>query len=141
VRALADLLAAQLQLEDEDRDKVRWAALLHDIGKLRVPGEILRKPGKPTAEEWKLLKTHPAEGLDLIRGPIADWLGDWARAIGEHHEQFNGSGYPNGLSGTDISCAGRLVAVADVFERVEPGIRSAGRTCRSGARCGSRACL
>ena len=116
VRALSDLLAAQLQLDAEDREKVRWAALLHDIGKLRVPGEILRKPGKPTAEEWTLLKTHPAEGLDLIRGPIADWLGDWASAIGEHHEQFNGSGYPNGLSGTDISYAGRLVAVADVFD-------------------------
>ena len=116
VRALSDLLAAQLQLGAEDREKVRWAALLHDIGKLRVPGEILRKPGKPTAEEWALLKTHPAEGLDLIRGPIADWLGDWASAIGEHHEQFDGSGYPNGLSGTDISYAGRLVAVADVFD-------------------------
>jgi putative nucleotidyltransferase with HDIG domain len=116
VRALSDLLAAQLQLCAEDREKVRWAALLHDIGKLRVPGEILRKPGKPTADEWALLKTHPAEGLDLIRGPIADWLGEWASAIGEHHEQFNGSGYPNGLSGTDISYAGRLVAVADVFD-------------------------
>jgi putative nucleotidyltransferase with HDIG domain len=116
VRALSDLLAAQLQLGSEDREKVRWAALLHDIGKLRVPGEILRKPGKPTAEEWTLLKTHPAEGLDLIRGPIADWLGEWTRAIGEHHEQFDGSGYPSGLSGTDISYAGRLVAVADVFD-------------------------
>jgi putative nucleotidyltransferase with HDIG domain len=116
VRALSDLLAAQLQLDPEDREKVRWAALLHDIGKLRVPGEILRKAGKPTADEWTLLKTHPAEGLDLIRGPIADWLGEWTSAIGEHHEQFNGSGYPNGLSGTDISYAGRLVAVADVFD-------------------------
>ncbi len=116
VRALSDLLAAQLQLGSEDREKVRWAALLHDIGKLRVPGEILRKPGKPTAEEWTLLKSHPAEGLDLIQGPIADWLGEWTRAIGEHHEQFDGSGYPSGLSGTDISYAGRLVAVADVFD-------------------------
>jgi putative nucleotidyltransferase with HDIG domain len=116
VRALSDLLAAQLQLASEDREKVRWAALLHDIGKLRVPGEILRKPGQPTADEWTILKTHPAEGLDLIRGPIADWLGEWAAAIGEHHEQFDGSGYPNGLAGTDISYAGRLVAVADVFD-------------------------
>ena len=116
VRALSDLLAAELQLGSEDREKVRWAALLHDIGKLRVPGEILRKPGKPTAEEWALLKTHPAEGLDLIQGPIADWLGEWTRAIGEHHEQFDGSGYPSRLSGTDISYAGRLVAVADVFD-------------------------
>jgi putative nucleotidyltransferase with HDIG domain len=116
VRALSDLLAEQLQLDADDREKVRWAALLHDIGKLRVPGEILRKPGKPTVDEWEVLKTHPAEGLVLIRGPIADWLGDWSRAIGDHHEQFNGSGYPAGLSGTDISFSGRLVAVADVFD-------------------------
>ncbi|MEY2583147.1 MAG: hypothetical protein QOE09_2996 [Ilumatobacteraceae bacterium] len=116
VRAVADLLAEQLQLSTEDRDKVRWAALLHDIGKLRVPGEILRKPSKPTADEWKVLKTHPAEGLALVQGPIADWLGDWARAIGEHHEQFDGTGYPSGLSGTEISFSGRLVAVADVFD-------------------------
>ena len=116
VRALSDLMAEQLQIDEEDREKIRWVALLHDIGKLRVPGEILRKPGKPTAEEWKILKTHPAEGVALIQGPIADWLGDWTRAIGEHHEQFDGSGYPAGLSGTDISLAGRLVAVADVFD-------------------------
>jgi putative nucleotidyltransferase with HDIG domain len=116
VRALSDLMAKQLQLDEEDREKIRWAALLHDIGKLRVPGEILRKPSKPTAEEWQILKTHPAEGVALIQGPIADWLGDWARAIGEHHEQFDGSGYPAGFSGTDISLAGRLVAVADVFD-------------------------
>ncbi len=116
VRALAELLATQVGLDSEDREKLRWAALLHDIGKLRVPGEILRKPGKPTQEEWLLLKTHPAEGLALVRGPIADWLGEWIMAIGEHHEQFDGSGYPMGLSGSAITYAGRLVAVVDVFD-------------------------
>lgn len=116
VRAIAELLAKQLQVDAEDRERLRWAALLHDVGKLRVPGEILRKNGRPTEDEWRVLRTHPAEGLDLVRGPIADWLGEWVTAIGEHHEQYDGSGYPRGLAGTDIAFAGRLVAIADVFD-------------------------
>ena len=75
VRALSDLLAQQLDLDGADREQLHWAALLHDIGKLAVPAEILNKAGKPTAEEWAILKTHPAEGLELVEGPIADWLG------------------------------------------------------------------
>lgn len=116
VRALSELLAEQLGLARDEREKVRWAALLHDVGKLKVPRDILRKPGKPTGEEWEILKTHPAEGLELVRGPVADWLGEWTGAIGEHHEQFDGSGYPSGLAGHDISFAARLVSVADVFD-------------------------
>ena len=67
------------------------------------PARSCASRASPRRRNGTLLKTHPAEGLELIRGPIADWLGDWSRAIGEHHEQFDGSGYPCGLSGTDIS--------------------------------------
>ena len=100
VRAFSDLLAAQLGLDDDARDRLHWAALLHDIGKLAVPTEILNKKGKPTEEEWILLKRHPEEGVKLVEGPIAEWLGEWAHAIGEHHEKFDGTGYPSGSEGS-----------------------------------------
>ena len=92
-----------------------WAALFHDIGKLQVPRPILRKPGKPTNKEWDTLKRHPVDGGEIIK-PLAPWLGQWADAVQQHHERFDGQGYPNGLAGTDISLGGRILAVADAYE-------------------------
>jgi len=115
VRAFVDLLAAELRLGPADRERLRWAALFHDIGKLKVPGPLLRKPAKPTREEWETLRRHPVEGARLI-APMARWLGQWANAVAEHHERFDGTGYPNGLAGADISLGGRILAVADAYE-------------------------
>ncbi|MEM7140721.1 MAG: HD-GYP domain-containing protein [Actinomycetota bacterium] len=114
-RAYADMVGTELGLSDDERSKLQWAALLHDIGKLHVPAEILNKPSRPTAREWEILKTHPDEGWALV-APLRPWLGEWARAVRDHHERWDGNGYPRGLSGAQISRAGRIVAVVDAFD-------------------------
>jgi hypothetical protein len=115
VRALTDLIADQLDLPTDDRDRLRWSALLHDIGKLAVHPDILNKPGKLDEVEWEVIKRHPLEGAKLT-APLAGWLGVWANTIAEHHEKFDGSGYPYGLKGDEISLGGRIVAVADCYD-------------------------
>jgi HD-GYP domain-containing protein (c-di-GMP phosphodiesterase class II) len=115
VRVFTDVIAAELRLPNESRDRLRWAALLHDLGKLDVPTKILNKPAGLDADEWTVVRRHPTRGAELA-GPLLDWLGAWGAAIEEHHERFDGLGYPRGLAGHDIALAGRVVAVADVFE-------------------------
>ncbi len=115
VRVFTDVLAAELHLPAEARDRLRWAALLHDLGKVRVPTKVLNKPAELQADEWAMIRRHPDEGA-LLAGPLLEWLGEWGAAISEHHERFDGLGYPRGLAGHEIAQAGRIVAVADSFE-------------------------
>jgi putative nucleotidyltransferase with HDIG domain len=115
VRALNDLLAVEMGLSGEDRERLRWAALLHDIGKLRVPTRILTKSTKPTPSEWEQLRQHPIAGARLTLG-LKDFLGPWADSIEQHHERWDGAGYPHGVCGEDICLGARIVAVADTFE-------------------------
>jgi len=122
VRAFTDLVADELHLPTGDRDRLRWSALLHDIGKLAVHPRTLNKPDKLDDEEWAVIKNHPLEGARLT-APLAGWLGTWADTIAEHHERYDGTGYPHGLAGNDISLGGRIVAVADSYD-VMTSIRS-----------------
>ena len=115
VRAYADLIATQLGLSDTDRAKLTWGVMLHDIGKMAVPPEILNKTERLTDEEWAVLKDHPAAGGRML-APLRDWLGPWALAASEHHERWDGGGYPRGLRGDQISLAGRITAVADAYD-------------------------
>jgi hypothetical protein len=121
-RAMAELIAVEMGLPETEVNEVRWGAFLHDIGKILVPASLLNKPGKPTFSEWETLKRHPADGGDLVE-PLRGFLGSGVEAVSEHHENFDGSGYPQGLAGADIALSARIVSVADSFE-VMTAVRS-----------------
>ncbi len=90
--------------------------LLHDIGKLAIPLGILNKPGKLTAEEWEIMKTHPRAGVDILDG--SRWSPLVKSVVLRHHERWNGSGYPDGKAGTEIHQMARIAAVADVYDAI-----------------------
>jgi len=115
VRSLSELIAEELHLDADERDRLRWSSLLHDCGKVTVGSHILNKAGKLDDEEWALIRRHPEEGARIAL-PLREWLGDWSNAIAEHHERWDGSGYPRGLKGEEISLAARIVAVADSYD-------------------------
>jgi putative two-component system response regulator len=97
-------------------DMLLDASPMHDIGKIGIPDSILLKPGKLTDDEWQVMKQHPVIGADILAGDQSELLIMARRIALMHHEKWDGSGYPNGLSGTDISIEGRIVAIADVFD-------------------------
>jgi putative nucleotidyltransferase with HDIG domain len=92
----------------------RIGALLHDIGKIIVPTEVLNKPGKLTPDEWEIMKRHPEAGLELVSD--IDFPGDINAIIRNHHERWDGTGYPDGLAGEKIPFAARILCVADVYD-------------------------
>lgn len=112
----ARLIAQAHGLSDQQTMTIFCTAPMHDIGKIGVPDAILLKPGKLDAEEWKIMQRHPTMGAEII-GKHENELLETARVIAlTHHEKWDGSGYPNGLSGKDIPLEGRIVAIADVFD-------------------------
>lgn len=115
VRVFTDVIAQEMALSRAERDRLRWAALIHDIGKLEVPGRLLRKPGKPSPQEWETLRLHPEVGARLA-APLSGWLGPFGAVVSQHHERFDGTGYPLGLAGEEITIGARIVALADAFE-------------------------
>jgi putative two-component system response regulator len=114
VRDLAAELARATGASFEEAERIGWSAMLHDVGKLRVPDRILLKPGRLDAEEWELIKQHAGWGDELLDGGAHFEL---ARRIARwHHENWDGTGYPDGLAGDRIPLEARIVRVADVCE-------------------------
>ncbi len=110
----ATRLAQELGLTEEDTSIVRLAAVLHDIGKLAVPDEVLFKPGPLDEAEWAQMKEHPTAALPILSRVPA--VAEATPAILHHHERFDGSGYPDGLAGNDIPVASRMLLVTDAFD-------------------------
>ncbi|MDH3394322.1 MAG: two-component system response regulator [Desulfobulbaceae bacterium] len=109
-------IAKHMGLSDHDVETILYAAPMHDVGKIATPDAILRKPGKLDADEWKIMQQHCQQGALILEGSDSELL-QLAETIAlTHHEKWDGSGYPRGLKGTNIPIAGRITAIADVFD-------------------------
>jgi putative nucleotidyltransferase with HDIG domain len=109
-------LGREYGLNSEQMKALEFGSLLHDIGKIGVPDSILRKPAKLTEEEWVRMREHPVHGQQILRG--IEFLQGAARVVAQHHEQWNGTGYPLGLRGEEIDINARIFAVADAFDAI-----------------------
>ena len=112
----SQLIACKLGLPVQDQELLLEAAPMHDIGKVGIADKILLKPGRLDAEEFEVMKQHAVYGYELLQGSSSRVLQAGAEIARGHHEKFDGSGYPAGISGTDIPIFSRIVAVADVFD-------------------------
>jgi HD-GYP domain-containing protein (c-di-GMP phosphodiesterase class II) len=111
---LAKLTGEHLGLSGSQVQQLEWAGLLHDVGKIGIPEDVLNKPGRLTSEEYAVIKGHPSRSFEVLR-PVAQ-LGSLLDAVLYHHENPDGSGYPKGLKGEEIPLMARIIHVVDVFD-------------------------
>lgn len=114
VSDLARSIATEMGFDRDMIDGIRIAGSIHDLGKISIPSEILNKPGPLSTIEYKLIKTHPQTGFDILKNIDFPW--PVAKAVFQHHERINGSGYPTGMNGTDMIIEAKILAVSDVVE-------------------------
>ncbi|HAE37673.1 MAG TPA: hypothetical protein DCG57_03420 [Candidatus Riflebacteria bacterium] len=107
-------IAEEMNLAPKDVEDIRYAGLLHDVGKIGIKDSIIRKPGRLTDEEYAIIKKHPAIGAKILR-PV-DFLAEKIPGVLHHHEYYDGRGYPDHLTGENIPLAGRIICVADAFD-------------------------
>lgn len=114
VSRYSEALARAINLPSNEVERIKLGALLHDIGKIGIPEDILRKPSKLSDDEWNIMKQHPSIGADKVLSPNKS-LHDLIPMVKYHHEHIDGSGYPYGLKGDEIPLSARIVAVADAY--------------------------
>jgi putative nucleotidyltransferase with HDIG domain len=114
VATLCDQIAGSLGLNHQDTETLRYAGMLHDIGKLAIPTRVLRRPTAPCDADLATIATHASRGVEMLRD--IEFLSGTAEAILHHHERMDGRGYPSGLRGEDIPLFARIIAVADAFD-------------------------
>ena len=107
-------LGTENRMDGGQMKSLEFGSLLHDIGKIGVPDSILRKPAKLTEEEWVRMREHPSHGQQILRG--IQFLAGAAKVVAQHHEKWDGSGYPLGLKADDIDLCARIFSVADAFD-------------------------
>ncbi|MBA2524567.1 MAG: HD-GYP domain-containing protein [Pyrinomonadaceae bacterium] len=108
------LLGHECNLDQREMHSLEFGALLHDIGKIGVPDNVLRKPGKLNDFEWEMMRRHPYLGQEILSG--LSFLDDARTIVAQHHEKWDGSGYPLGLRGEEIDLGARILFVADAFD-------------------------
>ena len=116
VAEYSELLALLYGIPEQEAKIYRLASPMHDIGKLGIPDAILNKPGRLNHEEWKVMQSHAQLGYDMLKNSTRALMKAAAIAAHQHHERWDGSGYPNGLKGDEIHIFGRITAIADVFD-------------------------
>lgn len=116
VATICALIAEKIGLEDDYIEALRIAAPLHDLGKISIPEHILHRPGKLEGADWKIMQTHAQVGADILKKSTVSVSKLASRLAHFHHENWDGSGYPEGLKGEDIPLEARIMAVADVFD-------------------------
>ena len=114
VTSLSLTIAKEMAISSKEVQQIHWGALLHDVGKIGIPDHILRKPGPLNEEEWAVMKKHPDIGYDMLKD--IQFLQPALNIVHDHHERFDGKGYPQGLKGKDIPLAARIFSIVDSYD-------------------------
>lgn len=116
ITRLSMILGESLGLDSEQILRLNLGSFFHDIGKVKIPDEILKKPGKLTPEEWSIMKKHPTYGRTILEECTIPVVGSAGLIVEQHHERFDGKGYPHGLAGDEITLEASIISVVDSYD-------------------------